>query len=87
MEPFSPNRRNHQCTVAGETTGEMPTVAYLETNRYSEMCGCRESLYGWEGCIDAPMILPAGSTLNLPPRMIGGHEWEGALVSRNVNRG
>lgn len=88
MENFSKSRARHLHPIGGEVTGEIAAAAILEeTNRYLRTENYSQAKYGWDGCIDAPNLLPAGSMLNLSPRTFDcGTYWEGAIVSRNISR-
>lgn len=94
---FSKQRALHQQVNGADITGELPTAALLtgfvrgdggstgsEAQEYE--LGYRAWTFGWLGCLDAPDLLPAGSTLpvNISPE-VGGMGCEGN-VSRIVGR-
>lgn len=89
MTQFTAKRKYHQNPIGGQITGEVTIDAIMEeTNRYIDALGYTKGKMGWEGCIDAPELIAAGSMVSLSPREIeGGHYWEGAEIGSNWLRG
>jgi hypothetical protein len=84
---FSPRRALHQQATPAELTGEAPLAvfgagpgnAWGGREDWSEDYSSRRL---WDGCLDAPQLLPAGSTrgVYIDPA-IGGMGFEGAAAT------
>lgn len=97
-QAFTTRRALHQQCTSASVTGEIPTAMYLSgakhtgdiTNtgsaQWDALLSHREQSFLWAGCLDAPELLPAGSTIpvNISPD-VGGMGYEGN-VARIVQR-
>lgn len=91
MQAFTARRALHQQVNGGDVTGDTPTAALLAgckrkdggsaAHASQEELGYRAMMFGWAGCLDAPELLPAGSTVpvNISPE-IGGMGYEGNVA-------
>lgn len=83
---FSKQRAVHQNATGGDVSGSLPTAMFLSATAADEASGHRVQSFGWAGCLDAPDLMPAGSTIAvyIDPA-IGGMGYEGN-VARIVER-
>lgn len=77
--PFAAGTRAlHQDCNGGEVTGETPNASFGILGGREDWDGDR----GWLYCLDAPMLMPAGSVcpVNIPYE-VGGFGYEGNVAT------